>query len=255
MNSENNYFVVIPARFESQRLRGNALLDIHGKPLIQHVWENAISSTAGRVVIATDHARIEQAARTFGAEVVMTSDQHTSGSDRIAECVQQLGWHDQQLIVNLQGDEPLMPAECLQQVAGLLDKTPAASAASLYWPIEEAQELEDPNAVKVVMSQQGLALMFSRSVLPFPRDFTSATEALASGIKWHRHLGLYAYRAAGLKKFTDTAPTPLEQTEHLEQLRYLESGGSIVMEQACKHIPAGVDTPADLERVRNTISG
>ena len=114
MNSENNYFVVIPARFESQRLPGKALLDIHGKPLIQHVWENAISSTAGRVVIATDHERIEQAARTFGAEVVMTSDQHTSGSDRIAECARQLGWHDQQLIVNLQGDEPLMPAECLQ---------------------------------------------------------------------------------------------------------------------------------------------
>ena len=245
-----SYIVVIPARYESQRLPGKALLDIHGKPLVQHVWDRAVSSGASAVVIATDHERIRQAAEGFGAEVVMTSSDHRSGSDRIAECARKLAWPDEQLIVNLQGDEPLMPAECIGQVAGLLAGDPLADAASLYWPIELEEEVVDPNVVKVVVDQSGAALMFSRSVLPFPRDFASFSEAMVAGLSWQRHLGLYAYRAASLKRFSRMKPTPLERAERLEQLRYLETGGKIVMARACSHIPAGVDTADDLERVR-----
>jgi 3-deoxy-manno-octulosonate cytidylyltransferase (CMP-KDO synthetase) len=247
------FVIVIPARYESQRLPGKALLDIGGKPLVQHTWERARESGAKKVVIATDDPRIEQAACAFGAEAVMTSREHESGSDRIAECADLLGWGDMQLIVNLQGDEPLMPPECLQQVADLLDRNPGADAASLYWPIVDEYEVEDPDTVKVVCDQSGRALMFSRSVLPHARGFESTAAALKHGIRWNRHLGLYAYRADSLRRFTKTRPTPLERAERLEQLRYLETGGSIVLEQARSHIPAGVDNSEDLERVRSLI--
>ncbi|MFT5138893.1 MAG: 3-deoxy-manno-octulosonate cytidylyltransferase (CMP-KDO synthetase) [Lysobacterales bacterium] len=253
MSASIDYCVVIPARFESQRLPGKVLLDIAGKPLLQHVWERAVQSTARQVVIATDHELIMEAAAGFGAEVVMTSSEHSSGSDRIAECAQKLGWDDGQIIVNLQGDEPLMPAQCLQQVAALLINDDTADAASLYWPIDDEQELGDPNVVKVVIGRAGQALIFSRSPIPFPRDFTSFSEAIEAGIQWFRHLGLYAYKSASLAKFSKTAPTTLECTERLEQLRYLESGGRIVLQQACSHIPAGVDTMEDLERIRKVL--
>lgn len=254
MKAVPDYRVVIPARYESQRLPGKALLDIAGKPLLQHVWEQAIKSTAMEVVIATDHELIRSAAKGFGANVVMTSDRHTTGSDRIAECAALLGWSESQIIVNLQGDEPLMPPQCLEQVAGLLGSDGTAVAASLYWPIEEEGELEDPNVVKVVVSQTGDALMFSRCAIPFRRDFSSFTAARQGGIKWRRHLGLYAYRTASLNRFTQTRPTPLEKAEHLEQLRYLETGCRIVMAKACSSIPAGVDTGEDLDRIRKIMS-
>ena len=254
MQINTDYVVVIPARYESLRLPGKPLLDIHGKTLLQHVWERARSSNARRVVIATDHELIFKAASDFGAQAVLTSASHSCGSDRIAECARILAWPDQQLIVNLQGDEPLMPAQCLEQVASLLANQPGADAATLYWPIEHEAEILDPNVVKVVMDQNGVALMFSRSVLPFPREFDSPATALAAGFSWRRHLGLYAYRSASLQKFSATAPTPLEKSEHLEQLRFLETGGKIVLEQACLHIPAGVDSAGDLERVRNILS-
>lgn len=254
MNGVPDYRVVIPARYESQRLPGKALLDVAGKPLLQHVWERAIESTAKEVVIATDHERISSTASDFGAIVVMTSNEHTSGSDRIAECAETMNWAETQIIVNLQGDEPLMPAQCLEQVARLLDTDSDADAASLYWPIEAEEELGDPNVVKVVVSQQGDALMFSRSPIPFPRDFSSFSQARNNGIQWLRHLGLYAYRVSSLNRFAQTRPTPLEQSEHLEQLRYLETGRRIVMARACERIPAGVDTHDDLERVQKIIS-
>jgi 3-deoxy-manno-octulosonate cytidylyltransferase (CMP-KDO synthetase) len=254
MVSNIDYVVVIPVRYESLRLPGKPLLDIHGKTLLQHVWERARLSNARRVVIATDHELIFKAAVGFGAQVVMTSANHNCGSDRIAECARILAWPDQQLIVNLQGDEPLMPAQCLEQVAALLAGEPGADAATLYWPIEHEEEIIDPNVVKVVMDRNGAALMFSRAVLPFPREFASPAVALAAGFSWYRHLGLYAYRATSLQKFSETAPTSLEKSEHLEQLRTLETGGKIVLEQACLPIPAGVDTTSDLERVRNILS-
>ena len=247
------YNIVIPARMASQRLPGKPLLDIAGRPLIEHVYRRACCASAQKVVIATDDKQILEVARKFGATVIMTSQAHQSGSDRIAECADQLAWSDEQLIVNLQGDEPLMPASSLDQVAGLLDGDPAADVASLYWPLDSSEEITNSNVVKVVTGINGQALYFSRSVVPFPRNWGNLEAALQSGINWQRHVGLYAYRAGALRVFTDTQATPLESAEKLEQLRFLESGRKIRMARACQFIPAGVDTEHDLERVRNVI--
>jgi 3-deoxy-manno-octulosonate cytidylyltransferase (CMP-KDO synthetase) len=250
----SNYHIVIPARFASERLPGKMLLDLNGQALIQHVWKRAMSSAAESVVIATDDSRIAVAAEQFGAKVVMTAADHQSGSDRIAECANKLGWTDDRLVVNLQGDEPLMPATCLDQVAALLDDRQDCDVASLYWPISEATEVQNPNAVKVVVDKKGRALYFSRSPIPFARSHEDIATAISSGIQWKRHLGLYAYRLSALRQYTAAMPTPLEIAERLEQLRVMEQGGNIAMAQACEFIPAGVDTVEDLDRVRNIIS-
>jgi 3-deoxy-manno-octulosonate cytidylyltransferase (CMP-KDO synthetase) len=246
----SGYHIVIPARMASQRLPGKPLLEISGKPLIEHVYLRAMEAGASAVVIATDSEEILEAARLFGADAVMTRSDHQSGSDRIAECADHLGWDDETLIVNLQGDEPLMPARCLDQAARLLDNDRQADVASLYWPIRDAREVEDPNAVKVVVGADGSALYFSRSVIPYPRAFASTAQAVEAGVRWYRHIGLYAYRARALRSFATMQPTALETTEKLEQLRFLESGRRIAMGQAEEFIPAGVDTPEDLDRVR-----
>ena len=247
------YHIVIPARFASERLPGKVLLDLAGQPLLQHVWQRATASSAQSVVIATDDERIVAVAESFGAQVVLTRLDHQSGSDRIAECATQLGWPDEHLVVNLQGDEPLMPAACLDQVAALLDQRPDCEVASLYWPITEADEVQNPNAVKVVTDSENRALYFSRSPIPFARAHTDIDAAMAAGIVWKRHLGLYAYRLAALRRYTRCAPTPLEMAERLEQLRIMEQGGRIAMARACEFIPAGIDTPDDLKRVRDTL--
>ncbi len=240
-----SYHIVIPARMAAERLPGKPLALIAGKPLIEHAWRRAQGAAADSVVIATDSEEILEAARAFGAEALLTSARHPSGSDRIAECADRLGWDDAALVVNLQGDEPLMPAACLDQVARLLGTHARADVASLYREVDDPAEANDPNAVKVVTAADGRALYFSRARIPHPRD---AQAAAAAG--WKRHIGLYAYRAGALRAFTRTAPTPLEQAEKLEQLRFLESGRTIVMAPACAPIPAGVDTPEDLARVR-----
>jgi len=245
------YHIVIPARMASERLPGKPLLEIAGRPLIEHVYLRALQASARSVIIATDDSRVCRTAEAFGATVVMTSASHPSGSDRVAECAEKMGWSDDTLIVNLQGDEPLMPAECLEQVAGMLAADLSAHMASLYWPFEHAEEVLDPNCVKVVMASDGAAMLFSRSVIPFPRNWNDVAAGLESGACWYRHIGLYAYRAGALKAFTRHRPTPLETAEKLEQLRVLESGGRILMAQACRFIPAGVDTQQDVERVRN----
>ena len=251
------YKVVIPARMASQRLPGKPLTRIAGKPLIQHVYEGALLASAESVVIATDDEQVRRVCEAFGAEVVMTSALHASGSDRLAECATRKAWPDDTIIVNLQGDEPLMPPQCLDQVATLLASDPAAQLASLYWPLTTAQEILDPNIVKVVTALEGAAIFFSRSVIPFPRDCTDLQAALDIacewGCEWKRHIGLYAWRMSALQAFSRLEPTPLERVEKLEQLRVLEHGGRIIMAKACRHIPAGVDTPADLERVREII--
>ncbi|MBT8069910.1 MAG: 3-deoxy-manno-octulosonate cytidylyltransferase [Xanthomonadales bacterium] len=244
------YHIVIPARYASERLPGKVLLDLAGKPLLQHVWLRACESSAQSVVIATDDERIVIAAEQFGAQVVLTATDHKSGSDRIAECAALLGWPDDHLVVNLQGDEPLMPAACLDQVATLLDQRADCEVASLYWPITAAEEVNNPNAVKVVTDAQGRALYFSRAPIPYTRDHQSVEAAIAAGLSWKRHLGLYAYRLAALRRFTAYQPTPLELAERLEQLRIMEQGGKIAMAEACEFIPAGVDTSEDLERIR-----
>jgi 3-deoxy-manno-octulosonate cytidylyltransferase (CMP-KDO synthetase) len=175
----------------------------------------------------------------------MTSEKHQSGSDRIAECIGAMGWQSDTLLVNLQGDEPLMPPACLDQVAGLLAGDGKADVASLYWPLQDEGEAADPNVVKVVTGLDGTALYFSRSTIPHPRGGGVPAEG-----SWKRHVGLYAYRAGALQAFARGRATPLERTERLEQLRFLESGRRILMARACAFIPAGVDTPADLERIR-----
>ncbi len=248
------YNIVIPARMASQRLPGKPLLDIGGKPLIEHVHDRACMSAAQAVVIATDDPGIMRVADGFGATAVMTSAAHASGSDRIAECIDFLGWPDDTLIVNLQGDEPLMPPACLDQAAALLAEDHAAEVASLYWPLSSREELSDPNVVKVVTARDGAALYFSRSPIPYVREPADIGEAMGSGGLWNRHIGLYAYRASALRAFTTLPPTPLERVERLEQLRFLESGRRIVMAQAVEFIPAGVDTLEDLRRVQGLLA-
>jgi 3-deoxy-manno-octulosonate cytidylyltransferase (CMP-KDO synthetase) len=248
------YRIVIPVRMASQRLPGKPLLKINGQTLIEHVYRRALESSAQSIVIATDSVEIQSAARAFGADAVMTADSHESGSDRLAECIDIMGWSDETLVVNLQGDEPLMPAACLDQVAGILNRDPDAAVASLYWPIESARDVEDSNVVKVVMDNAGKALYFSRAAIPHPRN-ASIEAALQEHAAWYRHIGLYAYRAGALRAFTAMPVSPLERLEKLEQLRFLEAGKLIRMECACSHIPPGVDTPEDLDRVRKLISG
>lgn len=248
MNTD--FRIVIPARMASERLPGKPLQDVCGKPLIQRVWECASRASATEVLIATEDEEVRDAAERFGARCQMTGAHHASGSDRIAECVRTLGWPDDAVVVNLQGDEPQMPAECLDQVAGLLQDDSAASAASLYQVIDDPAEVGDPNAVKVVVGEAGRALYFSRAVIPAPRGHASVDEAVKAGMRWKRHVGLYAYRAATLKAMAARGPSPLEQVERLEQLRILESGGAIAMAEAVRPVPTGVDTARDLERVR-----
>jgi 3-deoxy-manno-octulosonate cytidylyltransferase (CMP-KDO synthetase) len=250
MTTISTYHIVIPARYASERLPAKVLSDLGGKPMLQHVWERACESSAETVVIATDDERIYAVAESFGARVLMTSPDHQSGSDRIAECAAKLGWPDDHLVVNLQADEPLMPATCLDQVAHLLDQRPDCEVASLFWPMTDAKEVKNPNAVKVVTDSKGRALYFSRAPIPYVRACGDIDEALNAGFEWKRHLGLYAYRLQALRRYTASPSTPLEQAERLEQLRIMEQGGRIALARACEFIPAGIDTPEDLDRVR-----
>lgn len=245
----NDYHIVIPARMDSERLPGKPLLSIAGRTMIEHVYLKAQQSSAVSVVVATDSHEIANTVQTFGGDAVMTSPAHTSGSDRLAECVNIKGWLNDAVVVNLQGDEPLMPPACLDQAAAILQQNEDADVASLYWPIELAGSVDDPNVVKVVFGDNGQALYFSRSVIPYPRN-TDISTAMKAGRVWNRHIGLYAYRAGALRTFSSMQPSPLERLEKLEQLRFLEAGRSIVMQQACQSIPTGVDTPEDLARVR-----
>lgn len=245
-----DYHIVIPARYASERLPGKVLLELGGQSMLQRVWNQARQSSAATVVIATDDERIVAAATGFGAQAVMTRADHSSGSDRIAECAGLLGWPDEQLVINLQGDEPLMPPACLDQVASLLLQDPECDVASLYWPISDIDEVNNPNAVKVVTDQEDRALYFSRCPVPYARSHDTVEAAMAAGMGWKRHLGLYAYRLEALRRFTRYPPTPLETSERLEQLRVLENGGRIIMAKACEFIPPGIDTRNDLERAR-----
>jgi len=248
--------VLIPARYASPRLPGKPLLDIGGKPMLQRVYEQALASGASSVVIATDDPRIEEAATAFGAAVCMTSAEHGSGSERLAEAVSLLGYGADEIIVNLQGDEPLMPPQLLSQVADNLAMNPSADMATLCTRIHTAAELFDPHAVKVVMDCHGFALYFSRAVIPWDRDaFAVTTEELPEAAVHFRHLGLYAYRTAFVKRYVGLASCALERMEVLEQLRVLWHGGRIHVAEASVLPAAGVDTPADLERVRRLFGG
>lgn len=250
------FTVVIPARFASSRLPGKPLQDIAGKPMIQHVWEQAQKSSAQRVVVATDDSRIVEACQGFGAEVVMTRVDHNSGTDRLAEVAGQLGLDSDAIVVNVQGDEPLIPPIIIDQVAANLAANPQAGIATLAEPIDDVQALFNPNVVKVVTDKQGLALTFSRAPLAWARDaFAKSRDELPEGVPYRRHIGIYAYRVGFLHDFVAWGPCWLEDTECLEQLRALWNGVRIHVADALEAPAAGVDTAEDLERVRRLLGG
>lgn len=236
------FSIIIPARYASIRLPGKPLLDINGRCLLQHVYDSAVASSAGSVVIATDDDRIRMAAEGFGATVCMTSSGHRSGSERLAEVVEQLQIPDDTIIVNLQGDEFAMPAALLDQVAELLESAPNAAIATLCEPIQSAEDYHNPNIVKVVSDRQGRALYFSRSPIPW-HDSEPAGAC--------RHIGLYAYRSGFLRRYVQMSVSPLEEAERLEQLRALDQGAEIRVGIAVEKPGLGIDTEADLERARS----
>lgn len=239
-----SFKVVIPVRYDSVRFPGKPLADIHGKPMIQHVHDIARSSGAEQVIIATDSMKIGMIAEDFGATVCMTRDDHPSGTDRIAEVIDKMGWDDETVVVNLQGDEPTMPAAMLRQVAQNLHDNPRASCATLYTPIADNDDVNDPNIVKVIFGNEGSALYFSRAVLPYQREQEDEP------IPYFRHIGLYAYRASLLRKYSSLQPSYLEQQEKLEQLRLLANGFQVHVSEANELPGTGVDTPEDLEKVK-----
>ncbi len=240
-----SFRIVIPARYASTRLPGKPLLPIAGRPMVEHVWRRALGTGASEVLIATDDDRIAAVARAFGADVVMTSADHPSGTDRLAEVARLRHWADDTVIVNVQGDEPLLPPANVIQVAELLAAHPQAAIATLKTPITDADDFQDPNVVKVVSDLHERALYFSRAPIPWPRD----AERISSRAQAWRHIGLYAYRVGPLKQLANLAPSALEMTERLEQLRALENG-LLIMIATAREVPGpGVDTPDDLVRV------
>jgi len=247
------FHVVIPARFSASRLPGKPLLLIGDRPLIQWVWQCARQSGAATVVIATDDVRIFDAAAAFGADVELTSPEHVSGTDRIAEVVRAKRLSPDDVVVNLQGDEPMMPAAVVQEVAQALSSRPQFDIATAVAPIRSLAEFLDPSCVKALRARQGEALYFSRAPVPWPRDDVADGLPKRFAGAW-RHVGIYAYRVRSLLQFASWPPTPLEQTEKLEQLRALEHGMRIHLVELSEPPPAGVDTPADLQRVRAALA-
>lgn len=240
--------VVIPARFAATRLPGKPLQPLLGRPLMQHVYERALESEAEEVWIATDNDQVFAAAREFTEQVLMTSAQHRSGTERLAEVAAQRQWPADSLVVNLQGDEPLMPGELIRRCAELLCDD-AAVMATLACPIRRADELWDPHVVKLVLDAQDHALYFSRATIPWHRDEFSRERGLPEQAVYWRHIGLYAYRVGFLQHYQQLAACELEQIESLEQLRVLFHGERIKVGRV-DHLPeAGVDTPEDLARV------
>lgn len=244
------FTVVIPARYASQRLPGKPLADLDGKPLILHVCERAQGSGAAQVIVATDDERVRSACAAAGVDVQMTGTHHASGTDRLAEVAERRGWDDADIIVNLQGDEPLVPPANIEQTAALLLAHEAASMSTLCTPIHELAEFLNPNVVKVTADREGLALYFSRAPIPWHRD--GATDGYASQQRHQgalRHVGIYGYRVGALKRLAATPPCELEQLEKLEQLRALWLGMRIAVDVAREAPGPGVDTPEDLKRV------
>ena len=237
-----SFIAVIPARFGSTRLPGKPLLDIAGQPMIQHVYARALSSRAERVFVATDDRRIEDVVKAFGGDCLITASDHPTGTDRLAEVADVLGVAADTIVVNVQGDEPLIPASAIHQVADMLIVHPEASIATLCEPIHDVSDIDDPNQVKVVKSRSGRALYFSRARIP-----GHPTSMIGSH---YRHIGVYAYRASFLRDFRTWEPTPLERFERLEQLRALEHDRLIQVDVALESVPPGIDTEQDLVSIR-----
>lgn len=247
-----SFTVVIPSRYQSSRLPGKPLADIAGKPMVQWVHQQALQAGAERVIVATDDPRIEAVVKGFGGEVCMTSPDHQSGTERLAEVVEKMGIADDHIIVNVQGDEPLIPPSIIKQVAENLANS-TAPMATLGVSIDEPEEVFNPNAVKVVTDEQGYALYFSRASIPWDRD-AWAKEDKTIRQPLMRHIGIYAYRAGFINTYINWQPSALEQIESLEQLRVLWYGEKIHVALAKEAPAAGVDTPEDLEVVRKILA-
>ena len=250
-----DFRVVIPARYASSRLPGKPLADIHGKAMVLHVLERALQSGAQSVVVATDDARVQQAVVAAGHQAIMTSPEHASGTERLVEVVDTLGWADDTLIVNVQGDEPLIGPHCIRETAQQLATHADAVMATLAHPLIEHADFINPNVVKVVCDAQGYALYFSRAPIPWPRDAFASGSQITADLPVLRHIGLYAYRAGFLKTYAQLAPSLLEQCEMLEQLRVLWHGYRISVGVTASAVAPGVDTPEDLARVRTMLAG
>lgn len=246
-----SFKAVIPARHASSRLPAKPLADIGGKPMVVRVAQRAAASGAGEVVVATDHEDIRAAVESCGFKALLTRADHATGTDRLAEVVYRLGWLDDEIVVNVQGDEPLIEPQLIDLVARALADDTEAAIATAGHPISAAEDFLNPNAVKVVCSRAGHALYFSRAPIPWPRDaFARARDTLPQGLPAQRHIGIYAYRAGFLRRYRELEPCPLEQFESLEQLRALWHGYSIRV-VSVDHAPEpGVDTAEDLERIR-----
>ena len=254
MNEPQAFIVAIPARYASTRLPGKPLRLLGGEPLIAHVARRARAAGAAQVVVATDDARIVAALADSNIEVCLTRADHASGSDRLAECAVSLGWPDDAVVVNLQGDEPFAPASGINAVAGALVED-GADMATLAAPIESAREWFDPNCVKVVRDVRGRALYFSRAPVPWARDALARDRTVVpEGLEVLRHIGIYAYRASFLKTFARLPATPLERAESLEQLRALEHGHAISVRITPDAFPPGVDTEEDLARAERALA-
>ncbi|WP_312200333.1 3-deoxy-manno-octulosonate cytidylyltransferase [Kosakonia cowanii] len=247
-----SFVVIIPARYASTRLPGKPLVDINGKPMVVHVLERARESGAERIIVATDNEEVREAVQAVGGEVCMTRADHQSGTERLAEVVEKCGFSDEKVIVNVQGDEPMIPPAIIRQVADNLAARRDVGMATLAVPIESAEEAFNPNAVKVVMDAQGYALYFSRATIPWDRDrFAASRETI--GDSFLRHIGIYGYRAGFIRRYVSWQTSPLEQIEMLEQLRVLWYGERIHVDVASVVPGTGVDTPEDLERVRQAM--
>jgi 3-deoxy-manno-octulosonate cytidylyltransferase (CMP-KDO synthetase) len=245
-----HFRVVIPARYASSRLPGKPLADIGGRPMVLHVLERALQAGAETVVVATDDVRVQQAVRAAGHQALMTSPAHQSGTERLVEVAETLGWSDDTLVVNVQGDEPLIEPALIREAARQLVLHDDAVMATLAHPIHDHADFINPNVVKVVTDEAGYALYFSRAPIPWPRDAFATQQAMPHELGALRHIGLYAYRAGFLRTYASLASSPLERCEMLEQLRVLWHGHRISLGITPTAPAPGVDTPEDLARVR-----
>jgi 3-deoxy-manno-octulosonate cytidylyltransferase (CMP-KDO synthetase) len=255
------FIALIPARLASSRLPEKPLADLGGEPMVVRVARRAAASGAARVVVCTDHERVAAACRRHGVESLLTAAGHPTGTDRLSEAARLLALEPAAVVVNVQGDEPLIDPEAIRAVARLLHGRPECDIATAAHPLHRLEELFDPNVVKVVTDASGLALLFSRAPIPWSRDHFAAAGALApagavpDGVPALRHIGLYAYRAAFLERYRNLEPAPIEQAEKLEQLRALWHGCRIAVLRLDMPLPPGVDTPEDLARVRALLAG
>ncbi len=247
--------IVIPARYNSQRLPGKPLADIGGLPMVVRTARSAALSNPAEVVVATDDERIADVARQHGVMVEMTATDHPSGTDRLLEVAQNRQWSDDTLVINVQGDEPLIPAAVINQLAaGMADS--GSEVGTLCEPIDQVDDVINPNVVKVVRNSRSQALYFSRAPIPFARgvfDSVDGDTRLPADLSYWRHIGIYAYRVSALKRFVALGTSKLEEIESLEQLRFMDAGIGILVLEACAEVPGGVDTPEDLEKVRAVV--